>query len=204
MLSVLDINYATEGEIDAIVAARLIEFCGGVPGLKRVAGGKSKLDPNINKYKESARHLPWLVIRDLDRDEACAPALVRRLVPDAPPLLCMRIAVRQIESWLMADRAAIALFLKVPLARIPNNIEGILDSKRTLVDLAAQSRSKDIRLAMVPAASSGASEGPEFAAFMTDFALKHWRPDIASALEQGSSLSRAIRCLQRLVELAAV
>jgi hypothetical protein len=115
----------------------------------------------------------------------------------------MRIAVRQIESWLLADRAAIAPFLKVPLARIPNNIEEILDSKRAVVDLAAQSKSKNIRVAMVPAASSGASEGPEFSAFMTDFALNHWRPDVAAQLEDGSSLNRAIRCLRRLVELAA-
>ncbi|WP_421739078.1 hypothetical protein [Caulobacter sp.] len=194
-----EINYATEGELDAIVAARIIEFCGGIPGLKRVAGGKSKLDPVIAKYVQSSHHLPWLIIRDLDRDEICAPLLARRLSAETPQFLCLRIAVRQIESWLLADRAAMSHFLKVPLARLPNDPESILDAKRAVVDLAANSKSKDIRLAMVPSVSSGASEGPEFSAFMTDFVIKHWRPEIASALIPNSSLDRAIRCLRSLV-----
>lgn len=196
----LEIHYATEGELDATVAARLITFCGAIPGLKRVAGGKSKLDPLLPKYIASAAMLPWLVIRDLDRDEDCAPSLVRKLAPQGASLLCLRIAVRQIEAWLLADREALSSYLRIPISRLPRNPENSLDAKRTVIDAARLSKSKGIRAGMVPSASSGASEGPEFSAMMGEFAQNYWRPAVARDLDEKSSLARAISRLEELAK----
>ena len=199
LTSLARVNYATEGGVDAAVAERLILYCGASVGLGRVAGGKSKLDPNISRYVESANSLPWLIIRDLDHDATCAPELRTRLSQRYLPLLCLRIAVREIESWLLADRHSISTFLRVRVGAITTSPEDLPDPKGNVVNLARRSSSRAIRAAMVPEEGVGASEGPEYAAFMTEFARKHW--DVPSALSHDttSSLNRAVRCLERII-----
>lgn len=199
MSLVVEVNYATEGVLDAAVAERLIANAGGVPGLRRVLGGKSKLDPAIPRYIQSSVHIPWLIIRDLDNDERCAPSLRRRFPAGENNLLCFRIAVRQIESWLLADREALAMYLKVPLSKVPVAPEALPNPKRSLVDLSRSSTSLAIRSGMVPDEGVGASEGPEFTARMREFVSDHWRPAHAAAWDLSSSLARAIACLNRLV-----
>jgi hypothetical protein len=202
MYLMVEINYATEGIVDASVAEKLIRLCGAIPGLPRVAGGKTKLDPNIPRYAQSANWLPWLILRDLDNDAPCGAELRRALLDGDVPLLCLRIAVRQIEAWLMLDREAIASFLKVPLEKVPANPEELPHAKRAMIDLARHSSSRSIRQALVPREGVGASEGPEFAAQMLQFARDHWRPDVAAAAQPMSSLARAIECLRSLAARA--
>lgn len=202
MSSVVEVNYATEGLVDAAVAERLIRHCGGELGLRRVAGGKSKLDPRIANYVQSARRLPWLVVRDLDHDAACAAELRANLTNEVPDLMCLRIAVRQIESWLLSDRMAISEFLRVPVGRVPLQPEALDNAKLATVNLARHSASRRIRASLVPRTGSGATEGPEFAAMMVSFAQEHWRPERAAGLVEGSSLVRAINCLTRLIKAA--
>ncbi len=201
-MSLVEINFATEGLVDAAVAERLIRHCGASPGHKGVSGGKSRLDPNIARYALSANHLPWLILRDLDHDAECAPALRNSLSSNDPELLCLRIVVREIEAWLMLDRESMCSFLRVRPSRIPNDPEGLDDPKQSLVNAARTSTSQGIRMALVPKPGAGASEGPEFAAQMVDFVWNHWDVQRALADNPTSSLARAVRCLQRLIEAA--
>ncbi|HQK95951.1 MAG TPA: hypothetical protein PLD23_20810 [Armatimonadota bacterium] len=62
------------------------------------AGGKSCLDPLLSEYNASAGHVRWFVLRDLDHDEPCAPALVARLVRAPRPSMVLRVAVRAVEE----------------------------------------------------------------------------------------------------------
>lgn len=54
--------------------------------------------------------------------------------------MCFRIAVREVEAWLLADAEQAAGFLAVPLARIPAEPETLPDPKATLIALAGRSR----------------------------------------------------------------
>lgn len=199
LTSLVDVNFATEGLVDAAVAERLIRHCGAQPGNPRIAGGKTRLDPNIPRYVNSARQLPWLILRDLDHDAACGPELRQQLSSEELPLLCLRIAVREIEAWLMHDREALSRFLKVRVARIPEHAETLDDPKQALINAARSSTSSSIREAMTPRDGAGASEGPEFAAYMVDFVRNHWDIRRAVGQDQNTSLARAVRCLTRLV-----
>jgi hypothetical protein len=40
---------------------------------------------------------------DLDSDTGCAPPLCEQWIPGPAPFLCFRVAVREVEAWLMAD-----------------------------------------------------------------------------------------------------
>lgn len=199
-----EINFLVEGRVDAAIARRLISHVGGTPGLEKIAGGKSKLDPLLARYRQSAARLPWLIMRDLDHDAECGPSLKERLLPDSAELLCFRIVVREAEAWLMYDVEALSSFLKVSERLIPRNPEGLDDAKLTLVNLARRSRSSSIRTAMTPRPSSGATEGPEFSASLAAFVTEFWRPEVAAEVDDRSSLARAVRCLAALTARADI
>ncbi|MBI2718921.1 MAG: hypothetical protein HY245_04690 [Rhizobiales bacterium] len=199
----IEINYACEGRIDSAIAKRLILHVGGKIGIPREAGGKSKLDPLVPKFLNAARHqqMKWLILRDLDRDGHCAPELRGKLLVDDDPHLCFRIAVRQAESWLMADFRKMAEFLRVSENRIPTSLDQVENPKEMLVSLARRSRRSDVKTALVPHPRSGLSTGPEYASWMASFAAKHWNLADAVNSQRSPSLTKAISRLQELVHL---
>ncbi len=193
------IRIAVEGPVDEAVVRRLIRHVGGEPGYCYVKNGKAELEKKLQGYNNAANHSPWLVLRDLDRDAECAPLLRNRLLPQPAPFMCFRIPVRKVEAWLMGDREALASFLKVRPALVPIHPESLDDPQREMVNLARQSRKREIRQDMVPREGSGRPIGPAYPSRLIEFA-EIWRPDVAA--QWCDSLKRAIQCLERLVRLA--
>lgn len=109
--------------------------------------------------------------------------------------MCFRIAVREVEAWLLADRVNIAKFLHVSLSRIPLGVEDLEDPKQTMVNLARQSGNRGIREDMVPRPSSRRSIGPAYPSRLIESTENRWDPNEASL--QSTSLRRAIACIRR-------
>ena len=195
------ISAAVEGPTDEAVAVRLIRHVGAKAGSVYGKQGKPRLRERVNSYNQAARRAPWLVLVDLDRDADCAPPLRAAWLPDPAPQLCFRVAVRAIESWLLADAETIANFLGVARGKIPAQPETLSHPKTALVDLARTSRRRDIRLDMVPREGSGRAVGPAYTSRLIEYVDNHWRP--AEAAKRAESLARAIRCLRRLAREAA-
>jgi len=149
---------------------------------------------NLRRFNQAARSAAYLVLTDLDR-EKCPPILLRDWL-GAPrhPNLLFRIAVREVEAWLMADRQGFAGFLKISPIAIPVSVETLPDPKRTLVNLARKSRSAIIRKAIVPTAGWTATQGPDYNGALIHFVQSVWDVDRASA--QSDSLYRTIRAIQ--------
>lgn len=192
------VHAAVEGITDEAVARRLVVHVGAQVGGVYGKNGKTALRLSIDGYNNGARFDPWFVIVDLDRDADCAPPLRNVWLPHPAPLMCFRIAVRGVESWLLADRERIASFLGVSRARLPSNPEGLGDPKRAMVDLARRSRRNAIKDDMVPRPGSGRAVGPAYASRLIEFASGPWRPDVAA--DRCDSLRRALECLQRLLD----
>lgn len=197
MAEVRLISAAVEGIVDEAVVRKLITYVQAQ--IRDVFGKKGKpyLRNKIAGYNNAARHMPWIVLVDLDNDFDCAPLLRHTWLPEPAHHLCFRVAVREIEAWLLADRERIAQFLSVALSRVPFHPEQLDDPKTTIINLARVSRRRDIREDMVPRPESGRQVGPAYSSRLIEFVSGYWRPDIA--LEQTSSLERAIRCLRALV-----
>lgn len=202
MPSPLEVNYLVEGSTDAAVARTLIRVGGATPGAEFVMRGKSRFDANLPKYNAAAAHYPWLAIRDMDHDAACAPTLVGMNLPAASGLMCFRIAVREAEAWLLADREAFAESLGVSLVRIPAEPETLPDPKLTIVNIARHSRKRAVRIGLVPEQGAGISIGPEYAAWMIDFAQNKWNPVRAASAGTVPSLTRSIAAVERLIARA--
>ncbi|HZP43166.1 MAG TPA: hypothetical protein VFD84_16885 [Candidatus Binatia bacterium] len=195
------ISAAVEGIVDEAVARRLIAHAGGSPGAVYGKQGKSALRDKIGGYNKAARHAPWFVLVDLNGDADCAPPLRESWLAAPAPQLCFRVAVRQVEAWLMADREALAKYLGIAQSRAPADPEALQNAKVEMVNLARRSRRKDVRADMVPREGSGRSVGPAYAARLIEYVESHWRPEVAA--QGAESLRRAIACLQRLIESAA-
>jgi hypothetical protein len=192
------VSAAVEGTIDDAVARRLISHVGGSLGPVYGRNGKARLLPHAGGYNEAAKLGPWLVLVDLNSDDICAPLARLRWLPAPANRICFRIVVREIEAWLMADRASLARFLSVPSSVVPAEPEAVDDPKERMVEIARRSRSRHVREDMVPRAGSGRSTGDAYDARLSEFARSVWDPPTAAL--NSDSLRRAIDCLLRLTQ----
>lgn len=190
------ISAAVEGAVDEAVVRRLIAHVGATPGDVHGRQGKTFLQQRISGYNHAARHAPWIVLVDLDREQTCAPPLRATWLAVQSPLLCFRVAVRQVEAWLLADPEHLARFLGIARNRVPANPEGLNDPKVEMVNLARHSRRRDVREDMVPRQESGRQVGPAYSSRLIEFVASCWQPE--QAAQYSDSLRRAIECLRRL------
>ncbi|MGC8475156.1 MAG: hypothetical protein ACP5NP_02270 [Acetobacteraceae bacterium] len=174
------ITLACEGWVDREILTRVLTARGLAVGPVHDAGGSSAIDRKLKAYANAAQFSPWLVHRDLDHEE-CAPGLFRRLVRRPPPGLNLIVPVRQIESWLLADREGCAAFLQIAPALIPEQPETLPDAKQTLVALAGRSRRRVIREGMVPRPQSGRKIGVDYSDLVAEFVATKWSPQRAVA-----------------------
>jgi hypothetical protein len=190
------VTAGVEGLVDEAVIRRLAGHAGIEVGPVHGKSGKAHLRQRIAGYNNAARIGPWVVLVDLNREAECAPPLRDAWLRQPAPMMCFRVAVRGVESWLLADRGRLARFLRVPISRIPTAPDSIEDPKRAVIELAARSRRRDIQEDMVPRPGSGRTVGPAYASRLIEFVGTHWNPEVAA----GSSDSLR-RCLARLKEM---
>ncbi|MBD3287122.1 DUF4276 family protein [candidate division WOR-3 bacterium] len=185
-----------EGNLDNVVSKKLISTYASKIDIRRVIqlGGRSEIQKRINKYNQAAHILPFLVLVDLDTDE-CPPILINDWLPQRNPHLLLRIAVRQVEAWLLADREAIADFLNVGLNRIPVQSETIDKTPELIMVVARKSRKKIIRESIPPSGET-AKRGRDYNGQLSRFVMEQWNPE--RARKNSPSLDKTILALQKL------
>ncbi|MFP4390211.1 MAG: hypothetical protein ACLFPR_14855, partial [Desulfococcaceae bacterium] len=73
--------------------------------------------------------------------------------------LLFRVAVREVESWLLADPEGLAGFLGISRAKIPPEPDQLPEAKGSLLSLAINSRKRGLRSEIFPAPGSTAPVG---------------------------------------------
>lgn len=190
---------AVEGLADEVLLKRVCSFAGATVGQVYGRYGKSYILTKLNGYNHSAQFRHWVVLVDLDDDGTCAPEVLPRWLPAPSRLMRLRIAVRELEAWLLADPERIAKFLGVVVADIPADPDRVAHPKRLMVQLAQSSRRRAIREDMVPNIGSGQPVGPAYTSRMIEFILSGesgWRPDVAAG--NSDSLRRCISAISNL------
>lgn len=180
----ISISAAVEGLIDEAVLRRLIRETRKAT-LDSVYGksGKDQIRNNLQGYNNATKFSPWILLVDLDQDEDCAPLFRAQWLSDPAPYLCFRVAVREVEAWMMADRERLARFLSISESRIPRDPESLGNPKRQLVNLARNSKKRAIREDMVPRPESGRDVGPAYTSRLIEFMQDErngWRPGVAA------------------------
>jgi len=190
---------AVEGLADEVLLKRICDSVGASVGQVYGRYGKPYILKNLNGYNHSAQFRHWVVLVDLDNDGPCVPEVLPRWLPAPSRLMRLRVAVRELESWLLADSERIAKFLGVAVAEIPADPDSIADPKRLMVQLARGSRRRAIREDMVPNVGSGQQVGPAYTSRMIEFIQSvesGWRPDVAAG--NSDSLRRCISAISNL------
>ena len=188
----IPINLAVEDALSEAVLRRLLRHCGAAYAVGTVysRGGFGYLRKRIHGWNAAAKGKPFLLVTDLD--SATCP---NKLIEDWLPVpkhdnLLFRVAVREIEAWLLADAKGLANYLAVKPGRVPLSPEAHPDPKRKLVELAGESRKKQIREDIVPRKGSTAQQGPGYNACLTEFVQTVW--DVESAANNAMSLRRTL------------
>ena len=194
----LAIYAAVEGTVDETVVRRLLAD-GGNFDLSGVYGKKGKdwLRQKLNGYNEAAKIFNWFVLVDLDLETDCAPNLISKWLPQPSPFMFFRVAVRAVESWLLADHENVADFFSVSRKLIPSDPETLDNPKEFMIQLIRKSKSSDIREDMLPREGSGLRIGPAYSSRLIEFVnhqSRGWRIDVAA--QNSDSLGRCLKGIQ--------
>lgn len=186
----LRIALVAEDELSMDVVERVVVASGRdfkVAG-RFVERGFGNIKRSMLKYCQASHVLPHVVLTDLDQ-EACPVALRAAWRAQAlPKTLLFNVAVREIESWLLADRSGLANFLGVPITKLPVRPEAVLHPKETLMSVARRSRNRRLAAELVPGQGSKASKGPLYNERLRGFVASTW--DIGAAAAESASLQR--------------
>ena len=121
-MSLNSVILAVEDSLSDVVSTKILKHF-GIEIIQRIPNtyqGKSYLQRRANELNRStAGPLYVFMFADLDSPQTCVPELIQSWVK-APlkPDFFLRVAVMEIESWIMADRRALATFLSIPMNRI--------------------------------------------------------------------------------------
>ena len=190
------VNLVVEDDLSEVVLRRILResstrfyvgSCYGKTGFgyikKRIAG-----------FNRASRGTPFFVLSDLE--ETCSPKQIREwLSQPMSPNLIFRIAVKEVESWVLADRVGFSSFLGIRSELIPANVDAIDDPKQFLIKLARRSRRRALREAIVPKPNSTAKVGPDYDGQLSDFVHNSW--NVRRAIECSVSLKKAISAANR-------
>jgi len=191
MIDYIPIHLAVEDTLSESIVRVMLKQSGKPYSIGICFGkfGSGYLKNTINGFNNAAKGTPFLVLTDLDKID-CAPLLVKNwLQRTKHHNLIFRVAVREIESWLLAHRSAFAQFIGISEKMIPVNPDEIEDPKRFLVELARKSRKKGLRSAIMPQSDSTAKIGPDYNNKLREFIYRDW--NVHCALRASQSLKRA-------------
>lgn len=134
--------------------------------------------------------MPVLLVTDLDQ-YPCPPGMIAEWLPTGrTQRLLFRIAVRETEAWLLADRSALARFIGISDAAIPARPDELPDPKARLLKLVRQSSNRALRRDVLPAKGSTSPVGLGYNAQLCQFVRSDWSSERAA--ESSASLRRAL------------
>jgi hypothetical protein len=190
---------ATEDELSEAVGVRLLaEHRDRIEiGLLLRRGGNGYLRSRLANFCQMARLNPMLMITDLDRWTCpavlCADWLGRIARPER---LLLRVAVREVEAWLLADHETMgALLGPTRASRLPTLPEAVENPKEFPLGLAARAP-RDVRADLCAEAGSVARQGLGYNARLSTFVRESWNPERASS--RSDSLRRARERIRQL------
>jgi hypothetical protein len=157
--------------------------------------GNGLLKSKIRAYCDIARRVPFLLITDLD-GAVCAPTLISSWLGTITPPedFLFRVAVREIEGWLLADHLSMKHLLG-NRASVPRDPESVRDPKECLLHL-ARGASRDVKRDLLAEPGAIASRGLGYNQRLCHYVNTSWNP--TRAADRSDSLSRVIRRLEQL------
>ncbi len=182
---------AVEDKLSEAVSIKILEDLG--IGVSQSLGlrGKGYLQKKAQSLNQTAKGFPVFMLTDQDSPNQCPPQLIQSWVKgEQNPKFFLRVAVMEVESWIMADRRGFADFLSIPLDRIPQDTDAIPQPKEFLVSLARLSKKTSLREEIVPKTGATSKVGPRYNSRLGEFVRINW--NIGRATSSSISLKRTL------------
>jgi len=180
--SEIPVNLVYEDTLSFAVLRKLLD-CSGQKysiGTTYHARGYGQIYKKIKGFNNAAKGMPYLVLTDLDKYR-CSPELIKDWFGAVTihPNLIFRIAVYEVESWILAGGRTLAHFLGIQESAIPEDTDTIKDPKSFLLTLASKSRKGDLKKDILPRKGSTAKVGPDYNGRMIQYVQNMWDPQEA-------------------------
>lgn len=192
------IAIATEDQLSEAIAMRLIDE---IQTPHQVAhklrrGGYGYLRSKMDSWRQMAQHQVMMVLTDLDRVECVVDFRDQWMANKAPPTnLLFRVAVREVESWVLADHDAMRALIG-PKGVLPIAPDELADPKQVLLRL-VKGAPKAVRDDLLKTVGSNLSPGLGYNARLTDWVGSTWNPQRAA--DRSPSLARTRLRLNEVV-----
>ncbi len=183
------IAIATEDQLSEAMALRLISE---IPTPHHVTfslgqRGNGYLRSKMHNWYQMAQQQVMVVLTDLDRANCLVEFREQWLVAEPPQNLLLRIAVREVESWVLADHVALRALLGTK-GVLPTTPDDLPNPKQSLLKL-AKSAPKQIRADLLKTIDGNLAQGLGYNARLSAWVNSEWSPQRAA--ERSPSLARA-------------
>ncbi|MDZ7919381.1 hypothetical protein [Rhodoferax sp.] len=192
----VDVALVAEDVLSLAVMRKVIEHTGRDYQIVRTLNekGVGNIRKALDKYRNASYALAHVVLVDLD-DAECPPLLREQWgVVNLPDAMLFRVAVREIESWVLADRDGFSAFFGVAVNKITQDPESLQDPKQSLINIVRKGRNRKLITEIVPAQGVPMSKGPLYNERLTEFVTDVW--DVDKAISSAPSLRRTFERLQ--------
>jgi hypothetical protein len=160
--------------------------------------GKGYIKSRINDFNNTNNTLPFIILIDLDT-APCAPQVINLwLKRPCRSRLLFRIAIKEVESWLLADTKAISKYLNIShdfIKKEIQNPDSLPDPKVTLINLVDKSKKGELKRDIVQKEAHLYKQGPGYNSRLIEFVNTFW--GMERALKKSESLDRTIQALRR-------
>jgi Domain of unknown function (DUF4276) len=193
----IPIAVATEDELSEAIALRLISEVKHslhvTHTLRR--GGFGYLRSKMDSWCQMAEHQIMMVLTDLDRAN-CLVEFRDEWIANRPlpARLVFRIAVREVESWVLADHEAMRELFGERGA-LPMEPDTLIDPKQTLLSF-AKGAPKSVRDDLIKKVDGRLQQGLGYNTRLSHWVNTVWSPERAA--ERSPSLARARVRLQKV------
>lgn len=193
------INIATEDELSEAIGVKIVSEC--IPEfsvhLKLRKSGFGYLKKKLSVFCEIAKREPVLLITDLDQSR-CPSALIASWMVDVKPPqdFIFRVAIREIESWLLADQRAIRKIIGAQASTLPRNLDDIDNPKDLLLRLVERGAARDVKRDLLIKRGEVAAQGLGYNDRLCKHIEAEWNPERAA--QRSDSLERMLRRLKEL------
>ena len=162
--------------------------------------GRGYIQAKINDLNSNG-NFPFFILADLDMDK-CAPGLIRQWMrKPCRRNMVFRIAIREVESWLLADIEGFSRYLKIEHSFVRKEVNSpdlLINPKEKLISLVDRCKSNALKNDIVRKERSAYRQGPGYNSRLADYVINYW--DIERAAVLSDSFKRAINSLGRLSE----
>ena len=189
----ISLNLVFEDQVSEFVMIKLADKAGNFFIANSYSeGGFGYIKKNITGFNEASKGCPFFVLTDLDSGN-CAPALISDWLKEPPHAnLIFRVAIREVETWLLADIEGFSKYSGISKVNFYDKPEELPDPKAALLQLIKKCRKRDVREDILPK-DEFAKVGPNYNDRLGEFIINHW--NINRAVKRSDSLKRALHHL---------